>query len=225
VENIFDKSSNEWKYDTAASMHSEILMAVFSDALAQETYAAASAGLHWRLSKTPSGLILRCSGYSEHLTDFALHVLTLFFADHSFLKENYFKVNRDRYLRTLSTYFESKRADSYASYYTDFFLNSRGKGIDHTIEVTKGTSISTLKDHFERILSSQIQADCLFAGNVSMEESKRLFSGAQKIIAAAQSSSGASSTGTICTTGNFFMFIIAPKQTFILKRSSHTNSK
>ena len=200
MENVFDEASNEWKYDTAASMHSAILMDVFSDALAQETYDAELAGLHWRLSKAPSGLILKCSGYSEHLTKFALQLLTRFFADHSFLDEKYVTIKKDRYLRNLSSYFVSKRADSYAAYYTNYLLNSRGRGIDHTIDVTKSVSLSTLKDHFERLVSSRLQVDCLFAGNVSEEESRRLFSGTQDIVGG-QKSAGAISTGKIHTTG------------------------
>lgn len=191
MENSFNDSTNEWDYDTSASMHSSIIMSVFADALAQETYDAELAGLNWRFSQSSSGLVLSCSGYSQHLTDFVLRIMSLFFADQGvvgdpFLGEKHVRTNKDRSLRALKSYLESKRADSYASFYTALLLSSRGQGIEHTIALTEALTLDSLKEHHKRLISSKSTVECLFSGNVSDGEAKRFFSGAQEIIGGAR---------------------------------------
>lgn len=186
--NALDQESNKWIYDTDTAMHSSILLNVFSDALAQETYDAEIAGLHWNLSNTPSGLILRCSGYSEHLPKYTLHILSLFFADQKktdgvFLEEKYLSAIKDRFLRSLSSYFESKRADTYASYYTGFLLSSESKGIYDTIRATESIDLSSLQRHHHNLISNcKFEVDCLVGGNISIADAEMLFDGIKSIV-------------------------------------------
>ena len=84
MEHRWEESSESWIFDTDAAVQSAILTSSFAEALAQETYDAAVAGLGWSLSKSPSGLTLTCSGYSEHISELALTVLRHFY-DGSFL--------------------------------------------------------------------------------------------------------------------------------------------
>jgi secreted Zn-dependent insulinase-like peptidase len=163
------------------------MMSIFSDAVAQETYETELAGLYWRLTKTSSGLILKCSGYSEHLTDFALQILTNFFKDQSsakkpFLTEKFLVPMKDKYLRNYKNYFESKRADTYAAYYTDFLISSRGNGIDYDTAIIERCTLDQLRNYHNDVISSPQISECLYAGNVSEKQAIRFFKAAQDII-------------------------------------------
>ena len=198
IENVFNDATNEWSYDTSASFHSAILINVFQDALAQQMYDAELAGLHWNLSKTSSGLHLSFSGYSsannQHLVDFALNIISRFFANQegvgdSFLMEKHFRTNKDKYLRSLNSYLESKRADSYAMYYTDLVLSSQGKGIEHAIAAAESITLDGVKEHHQRLISNSASVECLFGGNVGERDAKQFFTRSQDLITTARTSS------------------------------------
>lgn len=187
LDSQYDETKDAWTYDAASSMYSSIMMSVFSDALAQETYEAELAGLSWHFNKTAAGLILKCSGYSEHLTEFALQILSRFFQDQTpvtkpFLTERYVSPTKDKYLRNFKSYFESRRADTYAAYYTDFLLASRGKGIDYDVTVLEGLTLDNLRSHHKDFISSDFRIECLYAGNVSEKEATKFYQRAHDII-------------------------------------------
>lgn len=195
VQNVWDDANNCWNYNSDAAMHTSLLLDSFYDGMAQETYDAGLAGLHWSLSKSSMGLTFKFSGYSQHLTDFALQVMKKFFTDqnqtsddidvngNSFLCERHLATNKDRIIRQLKSYFKSKRADSYASYYTDFLLSSRGDGIDNSLRAAKSVTLDSLNKHYKLVSGMKgTHVDCLFSGNVSDVEAKRFFDGAENII-------------------------------------------
>eukprot|EP00557_Chaetoceros_sp_GSL56_P004972 CAMPEP_0176495558 /NCGR_PEP_ID=MMETSP0200_2-20121128/10720_1 /TAXON_ID=947934 /ORGANISM="Chaetoceros sp., Strain GSL56" /LENGTH=1176 /DNA_ID=CAMNT_0017893443 /DNA_START=166 /DNA_END=3696 /DNA_ORIENTATION=+ len=187
LDSKYDETSQTWTYDASSSIYSSMMMSVFSDALAQETYETELAGLTWHFNKTSAGLILKCSGYSEHLTEFALKILSRFFQDQTivnkpFLTERYVAPTKDKYLRNFKSYFESRRADTYAAYYTDFLLASRNKGVDYDVEVIEGLSLDNLRNHHNVFISSDFRTDCLYAGNISEKEATFFFQRAHDII-------------------------------------------
>jgi secreted Zn-dependent insulinase-like peptidase len=67
-----------WQYDVDSSIHSSMLSGLFSHALKQETYDVELARLSWSFSMGSTGTTLCCAGYSDHLPDLALKVLTDF---------------------------------------------------------------------------------------------------------------------------------------------------
>ena len=100
AEHIWDETTKSWIFDSDASMRSAMITSIFTDALAQETYDASLAGLHFSLSKSSSGFSLHCWGYSHHLTKFATNLLERFLVPQNknfeatkatapFLQENY----------------------------------------------------------------------------------------------------------------------------------------
>lgn len=189
IEHTF--AQNEWTYDTKSSLQSTILINVFTDALAQQFYDAELAGLRWNMRKTSSGLILSFSGYSsannKNLIDFALNIINHFFASHdkandSFIKDSYFRTNKDYTLRNLKSYMESKRADTYAMYYTDLLMSSQGGDTAYKANVTESITVDSLKDHHRRIIASDAEVDCMFAGNVSERDARLFYDRAQEAI-------------------------------------------
>lgn len=193
VENVFN--SNEWSYDTKASYQSGIIQDVFQDAFAQELYDSDLAGLHYNISTSSNGLHFNFSGYSsannEHLIDFALNIMDRFLNNQessksNFITEKHFRTSKDKYLRYLKSYLQSKRADSYAVYYTDLVLSSRGQGIDHTISEVESITLDTLKEHYKRLVSADAPSECIFGGNVGREAAKDFYSKACTLIANAR---------------------------------------
>ena len=184
VENVL--VDGVWEYDSIAAVHSSLLGAIFSAALAQETYDASLAGLNWDLSLSMSGIKLQCSGFSDRLPDLALKVLDSFLSS-DFIKESFFEAAKDRMERSLRTYFESRRADAHAFYYRDFLLSSVDLGTDQALASLKSVTLVSLKAHRTTLLRNKdVKVDCLFSGNVASEQAKAFFVAASKQLIAAQ---------------------------------------
>jgi hypothetical protein len=109
------------------------------------------------------------------------------FLSGDFLKASYFESTKDRVIRGLRTYFESRRADSHAMYYRDALLASKDNGIDESLALATEADLASVKEQFERVLAnSEVTLDCLFSGNVSAEEAKKFFFNANSRIKEAQ---------------------------------------
>lgn len=164
-----------WKFDMSASVHSTLIASIFSEAMAQETYDADLAGLHWSLSLSTSGILLSFGGFSDRLPDLAIQILEDFLKP-TFLKESHFASSKDRMLRNLRSYFESRRADSHALYWRDLLLSSQGAGMDSAIAVAEATSLDSVLEHYKCLLSHPPTAvDCLFTGNVAEATARDFF--------------------------------------------------
>lgn len=184
VQHKWDEGKGSWIFDPEIGLHSGILFSIFLDALAQTTYDAELAGLHWSLDKTSSGLVLQCDGYSQHLTDFAIHLLEQFFNEEAaFINDKLVRTNKDRLICYLSSYLTSKRADTYASYYSNLLLSSQGFGVEDSLDLTKQVSTESILVHHRRLISRGLnKADCLISGNVSQREAENFFSRACQIV-------------------------------------------
>ena len=167
-----------WIPDSMASVHSTLLSGIFGQALAQETYDADLAGLHWNISMTAAGIHISCSGFSDRLPDLALDIVRQFLqAD--FIKENFFLSTKDRVLRSLKTYFQSRRADSQALYYRDFLLAASDEGIDESLHFAEAATLESTKSyHCSLFGNSESFIECLFTGNVSRTEAQSFFASA-----------------------------------------------
>ena len=184
------KVDGVWTFDTTKSIESTMLSSLYSQAMAQETYDASLAGLGWSLSTSSSGISVSCSGYSDRLPDLALKVLKEFFEpgddSPSFFQESYFDAVKDRFVRSLDTYFQSRRADSHAMYYRDLLMSNSQSLVHDSLAAAKGTSLKSLKDHHAAILSHEnTTIECLYTGNVSCAEATAFFTKASKIVMAA----------------------------------------
>lgn len=73
VQNV--KIADIWEYDDKMALQSSIIAGMFGDAMAQETYDADLAGLHWSLNLTASGIKLSFFGFSDRLPDLASTIL------------------------------------------------------------------------------------------------------------------------------------------------------
>ena len=150
VENI-PKNDGVWEYEVDASVHSSLLAGMFNEAMAQDTYDGDLAGLHWSLAMTSSGIRLTCNGFSDRLSDLALTILKEFL-NGSYLQEHYLNNAKDRVIRNLSTYFESRRADSIAMYYRDLLIASQEVGIDKSLETAKTITIESARTQHEQLI-------------------------------------------------------------------------
>ena len=74
VQNV--KTRAFWEYDDKAALLSSMLSGAFGDAMAQETYDADLAGLHWSLNMTPAGIKLSFFGFSDRLPALGLTILS-----------------------------------------------------------------------------------------------------------------------------------------------------
>ena len=93
-----------------------------------------------------------------------------------FLKASYFESTKDRVIRSLNTYFESRRADSHALYYRDALLASKDGGIEESLALVQDLDFESVKEHHKRIfMNRDITIDCLFSGNVSEESAKEFY--------------------------------------------------
>lgn len=165
----------EWKFDPHVSVHSNMLSGIFADALAQETYDANLAGLHWSLSMSSSGIRLQCAGYSDRLSDLAVKLLKDFLSG-TFIAESYVETTKDRVVRFLSSYFSSRRADSLASHYQNLLLSIKQADVDVSLDVAQTVSLDSIKEHHRRVIdSSDIEIDCFYTGNVSEKSARELF--------------------------------------------------
>lgn len=188
VEHVWNENEMAWEFDTETSMKSTLLMNIFTDALAQDTYDAKLAGLHWNIHKSSKGIMLKCTGYSQHLPALMENILKRFFAsqdsnDDTFLSDRYFLSTKDSMIRHLRSYLQSQRADTYASYYTELLIASHGTGISHTAEVTESITLNDIKKHHALLsLSGRSQIDCLLSGNISENSATVLFSSMTQIL-------------------------------------------
>ena len=175
--------SGDWVYDSRSLLFSSMLESVFNEAMAQETYDASLAGLQWSLSIGSSGIKLRCFGFSDRLSDLALKVLDDFFSGEFLRDEKFFLSSKDRLIRGLRTYFESRRADSHARYYRNALLSLKDQGINETLNDALESTFEDLVEHHRRLLEDQERSvQCLFSGNVSSTEAADFFSSAKSRI-------------------------------------------
>lgn len=190
TENV--KVGDTWEFSVDSSVHSALLGAIFAEALAQETYDADLAGLHWSVSMGLSGIRIHCSGFSDRLPDLALKVMREFFLSGRFLQESFFVSTKDRLLRSLRTFFESRRADSHAMYYRELLLVSEDVGLDAQLAAANATTLESLKAYHKAMLeNSETSIDCLFSGNVSETQAKTFFGSASKMVTDARSTTTA----------------------------------
>ncbi len=175
--------SDDWVYDSRSSLYSSLLASIFNEAMAQETYDASLAGLSWSLSLGSSGIKLRCFGFSDRLPDLALQVLDDFFSGEFLTDEKFFLSSKDRLIRGLKTYFESRRADSHARYYRNALLCLEDQGLDESLEIALASTFEDIVEHHRTILGDQERSvNCLFSGNVSSTEATEFFSSAKSKI-------------------------------------------
>jgi len=177
------QSDGKWIPDTVQSMHASLLAGVFRQALAQETYDAELAGLHWSVSLDASGIVFSFGGFSERLSDLATKVLHEFFHG-QFLKESYFDSTKDRILRNLRTYFTSRRADSHTAYFYEFLVSNNYGGVEESIKATEDVTFESLMAYQKEVLSCPSTfTECLYTGNVSAKEATKFFEGVKTTVA------------------------------------------
>lgn len=169
-----------WRFDTSASIQSTMISGLFSQGMAQETYDANLAGLSWSLSSSTSGLSISCSGYSDRLSDLTLQVLEDFFQpgvnSPSFFNDSYFDSTKDRFIRGLETYFQSRRSDSHAMYYRDLLMSNSQSLISDSLSASKKVTLECLKTHHSAILDhDETLIECLYTGNVTSAEAIDFF--------------------------------------------------
>lgn len=177
-----DNSGDVWQYSSNASVHSSLLSAMFTEAQAQETYDADLAGLQWNLSVSACGVRFAFSGFSDRLSDLSQNVLKEFLSN-EFIKESHFLSAKDRLLRNLRTYFESRRADSHSLYYRDFLLSAVDAGLDDAIDYVESATLESVIAHHKTLLNNdEAFVECLFSGNVSENEARSIFTQASQEI-------------------------------------------
>lgn len=172
--------NGEWSYDPESALLSSFLAGIFNEAMAQETYDASLAGLQWSLSIGSSGIKMNCFGFSDRLPDLALKVLGDFLSGEFLSDEKFFIASRDRAIRGLRTYFESRRADSHAMYYRDSLLASKDQGIHHSLDIALSAKFEDIVKHHQTILRDNDRSvQCLFNGNASSTEAREFFASAK----------------------------------------------
>ena len=177
----------EWIFDPEASIHASMLTGVFAQALAQDTYDANLAGLHWSVSSSTSGIRISCAGYSDRLSDLAVKLLQDFL-DGNFIDESYVETTKDRLKRRLSTYFSSGRADALASHYQDMLLSKKQAVVDVSLKVVQSATLESFKAHHRRIVeNTEIEIDCLYTGNVSEKSARSFFVEASQLLSRPES--------------------------------------
>ena len=212
VQHSWDADNATWSFDANRGVQSGILMDMFSDALSQNTYGASLAGLHWSFTKSASGLVLMCDGYSEHLAHFALNIVNQFFTKQTtFLQEKYLKTNKDKTVRYLESYLNSKRADNYATYYTNMLLSSRGFGVEDSLSLTRSASLKSVELHHECITSlDSTKVDCLISGNISRKDAEHFFSKTREIVKKSKARCKESKNLDIRNKKEFYQWIPGP---------------
>ena len=174
-----------WVKDTAASVHASILASMFYDSQAVNTYDADLAGLYWQLSCTQAGVKVSCSGFSDRLPDLANTILKQFYdPSGEFLQAHFLESARDQMLRSLRTYFESRRADSHAIYYRDFLMASVGQPLDVSIEETEKVTMESIKAYHKSLLeNNETLIECFCTGNVSESTATKFFDESSSLVA------------------------------------------
>ena len=182
-----------WEKDTSASVHASILSSMYYDAMAVDTYDADLAGLYWSLSCDESGIKASFSGFSDRLPDLALTIVNNFYSSSEFLQPHYLESAKDRMLRNLRTYFESRRADSHAVYYRDFLMASESRGIDASIEEAEKVTMESIHAYHRTLLeNSETLTECFYTGNVSEATAKQFFRDSSAVISSSRSGKSSS---------------------------------
>ena len=176
-----------WRFDTSTSIQSTMISGLFSQGMAQETYDANLAGLSWSLSSSTSGLSINCSGYSDRLSDLALKVLKDFFQpgvnSPSFFQDCFFDSTKDRFIRGLETYFQSRRSDSHAMHYRDLLMSNSHSVISTSLSAAKKVTLECLKTHHSVLLDQdETSIECLYTGNVTSAEAIDFFEKVSSIV-------------------------------------------
>ncbi|KAG7368781.1 protease III family protein [Nitzschia inconspicua] len=184
------KCDCDWIYDARTALLSSLVAGIFNEAMAQETYDADLAGLHWSLSAGAGGIKLNCFGFSDRLPDLSLKVLSDFLSG-SFLNERFFVSSRDRIVRGLKTYFESQRADSQAAYFRDSLMASQDNGIDESLKFALSLEYEDVVKHHQWILSqSETSVECLASGNICPKDATAFFTKARAMLEGSQNAFG-----------------------------------
>ena len=174
-------------------MANNFLTAMFHDAQAQDTYDSYLAGLGWSLSKSSSGFTLTCGGYSDRLSDLALKLLADFCSvnsadETSFLKDSHFRTTKDKIVRGLKSYFESRRADSLAQYYLNLLMSSKSQGIEKNLELAEAMSLDdVVKQHQSIWADGNLMIEVFYNGNISERDATTFFTQATNIVERTQS--------------------------------------
>lgn len=176
------QKNGTWQADTVSSGCSVLLSGIFAEAMAQDTYDADLAGLHWSVSLSKAGIQFDFAGFSDRLADLAVYIVEEFLKG-EFISESFFVSSKDRVLRSLRTYFESRRADSHAMYYRDFLISSFEDGVEQSISNTEETTLQSILDYHRKIINCEkTTVDCLFMGNISEKQARLLFKNATEIL-------------------------------------------
>ena len=173
------------QYSAHHAIHSSLLTAWFTQVMAQTTYDAELARLHWSLAATKQGLKLTCSGFSDRLSDLGLMVLREF-VEGSCLRghgASMLEPTRDRLVRNLRGYLSSGRADVYAAYYSNFFMSNQNAPIEESIHVALTASSESLLQHHANLLHDEnLFVECLYAGNVSSSVASDFYNQANQLL-------------------------------------------
>ena len=185
VDNV--KRDGVWSHDPKTAAQSTLLASMFNQALAQDTYAASLAGLGWDLSLSSGGIGLNCSGFSDRLHDLALEVLSAFLKP-TFMTEFHFSGAKDRLIRSLKTFFESRRADSHAVYYRNLILDSSSVDIESSLQAAEAVTLQDVQEHHKSLVQNkEVFLDCFLCGNVSEGDAKTFFESATSQLLKARS--------------------------------------
>ena len=171
-----------WSHDPKRVALSTLLASMFNQALAQDTYAASLAGLSWNMSIYAGRIALSSSGFSDRLRDLALEVLRAFL-NTKFITEAHFSGAKDRLMRSLRTYFESRRADSHATYYRNLILDSTNEDVESSLRAAEGLTLEDVREHHHVLLQNkEVYLDCLVCGNLSEHDARTFFESATKLL-------------------------------------------
>lgn len=173
-----------YDFDSKSSQLSNLLTLVFQEATAQYTYDAHLAGLGFTLSKSSSGFSLTVSGYSDRLSTYAQELL-IKFCSSDFIKKNHFTSSKDRTVRSLRSFHESKRADSIAMYYRDLLLSGKNQGVENSLATVEQISLDDIISHHHDVFSDcDSKLEVLYTGNVSQDHAVTMFDAAKNIVRA-----------------------------------------
>jgi secreted Zn-dependent insulinase-like peptidase len=100
-----------------------------------------------------------------------------------FIDESFVESTQDRIVRSLETFFASRRADSLASHYQDLIFSTKSSEVDVSLAVTKSVTLDSCKAQHRRIVeNADIEIDCLYSGNVSETDAKAFFASAKELL-------------------------------------------
>ena len=181
---LLNGGAGTYNFDLKTSHLSNLLTSIFYEATAQSTYDAHLSGLGFTLSKSSSGFQFTVQGYSDRLSAYAEELLTKFCSS-DFIKQTYFASCKDRTVRSLRSFHESKRADSIAIYYRDLLLSGKDQGVEKSLATVEQISIDDIISHHHDVFSDcDSKLEVLYTGNVSQDHSSAMFDAAKNIVMA-----------------------------------------